>query len=83
MILTKTFQLERGWTYELVPDAEAVVLIAADGVASVTVDFDGRCFRRGRDLVGAVVSSAPYVGRGWRDRLCGDAAAWLAQSLTP
>jgi hypothetical protein len=44
----------------------------------VTIDWQSRGYRGGFGTThGKLTSTGPYLGRGWRQRLVADAAAWL------
>lgn len=65
------------WNLELIYGD--YLLVTSPGRWMVTVDFDKRGFRAGHSVSARMTSTKKYEGRGWREKLVGDAVAWLQE----
>jgi hypothetical protein len=76
-----------GWTLEEMTGSRDVSVLTGPGVGAATIDFQLRGFRGGMYVlsgrfVGEKLTRSgnvrkPYAGRGWKQVLVDDAAAWL------
>ena len=74
--------LPEGWKAEPVPQYDQYILIhAADSGGCVTVDLKQRVYRLGYVLLGKGENNDVPTGRGWKDKLIGDAVKCLGDIL--